>query len=102
MLKELKRIRQKDYDITIFQTPRFKEKKGFKQVYRMTVKGQSHQDCLEHIFAMFNVPDSIPTDYKGRFITTGDIVYIDEGLRGQCYYQLQTGGWTEINRVHIR
>jgi hypothetical protein len=102
MLKELTKIRKKEYDVTIFQTPQYRQRKGYKQVYRLNIKEDTHEDCLHSIFKKFNVPDRMPSDYTGRFITTGDIVFIDEGLRGQTYYQLQTGGWQEINRILIR
>ncbi|PWW30197.1 YodL-like protein [Cytobacillus oceanisediminis] len=102
MLKELTRIRRKEYDVTIFQTPEFREKKGFQQVYRLNVEGSTHEECLDSVFRRFNVPDRIPIDFNGRFISTGDILYIDEGRRGQFYYQLKPGGWEEINRIHIR
>ena len=102
MLKELTKVRKKEYDVTIFQTPQYRERKGYKQVYRFNIKGNSHNDCLHKVFTKFNVPDRMPSDYNGRFITTGDIVFIDEDLKGQYYYQLQTGGWKEINRIHIR
>ncbi|GLB61161.1 YodL domain-containing protein [Cytobacillus sp. NCCP-133] len=102
MLKELTRIRRKEYDVTIFQTPKFRDKKGFQQVYRLNVEGSTHEECLDNVFRRFNVPDRIPFDFTGRFISTGDILYIDEGRRGQYYYQLKPGGWEEINRIHIR
>ncbi|WP_026585230.1 YodL domain-containing protein [Bacillus sp. J33] len=102
MLKELTRIRRKEYDVTIFQTPGFREKKGFQQVYRLNVEGSTHEECLDSVFRRFNVLDRIPVDFNGRFISTGDILYIDEGRRGQYYYQLKPGGWEEINRIHIR
>lgn len=102
MLKELTRIKRKEYDVTIFQTPNFREKKGYQQVYRLHVEGTNHEECLHSVFRRFNVPDRIPADFNGRFISTGDILYIDEGRRGQFYYQLKPGGWEEINRIHIR
>ncbi|MBT2690231.1 hypothetical protein J7I93_18840 [Bacillus sp. ISL-47] len=102
MLKELTRIRRKEYDVTIFQTPKFRETKGFQQVYRLNVEGLTHEECLDNVFRRFNVPDRIPVDFSGRFISTGDILFIDEGRRGQYYYQLKPGGWEEINRIHIR
>ncbi|MFC4322205.1 YodL domain-containing protein [Litchfieldia salsa] len=92
----------KEYDITLFQAPSFHQRKGYRAIYRLTIKAESHKDCLQTVFSKFNVPDRIPSDFKGRFIATGDIIYIDEGLRGQNYYQLQPGGWNLINRIHIR
>lgn len=102
MSKLLTKIRVKEYDATIFQTPSFRERKGYKPVYRISVQAESHADCLDKVFGKFNVPDRIPFDFSGRFISTGDIIYIDEGLRGQHYYQLLPGGWKKINRILIR
>ncbi|MBG9448989.1 hypothetical protein ABE67_06595 [Cytobacillus firmus] len=102
MLKELTRIKRREYDVTIFQTPEFRGKKGFQQVYRLNVEALTHDECLESVFRKFNVHDRIPGDFDGRFISTGDILYIDEGRRGQFYYQLKPGGWEEVNRIHIR
>lgn len=102
VLKELSRIRRKIYDVTIFQTPEFRQSKGYRQVYRTEVEGGSHTECLENVFKKFNIKDCIPNDYVGRFISTGDIVFIDEGRFGQFYYQLKPGGWENINRIHIR
>jgi hypothetical protein len=102
VLKELYRIKKKIYDVTIFQTPEFRQKKGFQQVYRMEIEGGTHQECLNNVFKQFNVSDCIPNDYPGRFIGTGDIVYIDEGRQGQYYYQLKPGGWININRIQVR
>lgn len=102
MLKELTRIRRKAFDVTIFQTPVFRQKKGYKEVYRIGIEGTTHEECLYNVFRKFNVPDIMPGDYEGRFIGTGDIVFIDEGRLGQYYYQLKPGGWENISRVHIR
>ncbi|MBP2241222.1 hypothetical protein J2Z40_001784 [Cytobacillus eiseniae] len=102
MLKEMSRVKKKVYDVTIFQTPEFRQSKGFRQVYRLSIEGVDHEECLYSVFAMFNVHDLIPNDFSGRFITTGDILFIDEGRRGQYYYQLKPGGWNMINRLKIR
>jgi hypothetical protein len=102
MLKELTRKRKKRFDVTLYQTPEFRQMKGFKEVYRMNVEESNHTDCLENMFKLFNVSDRIPNDYCGRYVGTGDIVLIDEGRSGQHYYQLQPGGWMKINRIHIR
>ncbi|PLR78377.1 hypothetical protein CU633_05175 [Bacillus sp. V3-13] len=102
MLKELTGRRKKNYDITVFQTPQFRQDRGYTQVYRLAIKAEGHQDCFEKVFKLFNVPDTIPADYKGRFMSTGDIILIDEGLRGHHYYQLKAGGWTKINRIQVR
>jgi hypothetical protein len=101
MLRERIRTRKKTYDVTIFQTPRFRQKKGYVQVYRLQVEGTSHDECLGSVFSRFNVHDLIPTDFQGRFIGTGDILYIDEGRKGQYYYQLKPGGWESVNRIHV-
>ena len=87
------------YDITIFQTPRQRENKGHKQVYGTTVQAGSREECLQEAFKRFNVTDRIPVNYKGRFLSTGDIILIDEGRGGQYYYQLKPGGWQPINRI---
>ncbi|KAB2333547.1 YodL domain-containing protein [Bacillus mesophilum] len=102
MLKELAKTRKKQFDVTIFQTPMFNQKKGYKQVYRIMVESIDHDECLGSVFKTFNVLDRLPADFRGRYISTGDILNIDEGRRGQRYYQLQPGGWQEINRIHIR
>jgi hypothetical protein len=101
MLKELIRTKRRDFDVTIFQTPAFRQKKGYQQVYRLQVEGTSHDDCLYEVFAIFNVPDRMPKDFQGRFISTGDILYIDDGRKGQFYYQLKPGGWEKINRIRV-
>ncbi|MBM7692520.1 hypothetical protein JOC77_001950 [Peribacillus deserti] len=92
---------RKKYDITIFQTPLFGENKGYRQVYRLTIGGHSHQDVIKRVFSTFNVLDRLPKDFKARYIFTGDIILIDEGLRGMSYYQLQSGGWVKINRMQV-
>lgn len=101
MLMEFIRTRKKEYDVTIFQTPTFRQKKGYEQVYRLQVEGMSHDDCLSDVFSRFNILDRIPNDFEGRFIGTGDILFIDEGRKGQFYYQLKPGGWERVNRIHI-
>lgn len=83
-------------DITIFQTPFFGEETGYEKVYQTTIKAFNHKDALEKMFRMFNVPDLIPRDYEARFISTGDILLIDEGRKGQTYYRLQPGRWEKI------
>ncbi|MEQ2529676.1 hypothetical protein EKG37_12190 [Robertmurraya yapensis] len=102
MIYELSRVKKKTYDVTIFQTPEFRQTKGYKKVYRIEIEGNTHDECLENVFRQFNITDCIPADYEGRFICTGDIVFIDEGRLGQTYYKLVPGGWTPINRIHIR
>lgn len=90
------------YDITIFQTQKYGEEKGYEQVYRLNIEAPGHSEALHHIFCMFNVTDRVPDDYKARFISTGDILLIDEVKRGQSYYKLLSGGWKKINRIHLR
>jgi len=102
MLRELTRLKKKEYDVTIFQTPEFRQRKGYKQVYRLKIEAADHDECLYSVFSTFNVNDRIPGDFNGRYMGTGDILFIDEGRGGQYYYQLKPGGWEPINRVHIR
>ena len=101
MLLEFIRTRKKTYDVTIFQTPVFRQKKGYQQVYRLQVEGISHSECLDEVFSQFNIKELLPNDFSGRFIGTGDILFIDEGRKGQYYYQLKPGGWEKINRIHV-
>jgi len=102
MIKAITRRASIQYDVTIFQTPKYRESKGYKQVYRTFVHACNHKNCLEKTFSLFNVTDRIPSNYKGRFLSTGDIVLIDEGRVGQHYYPLKPGGWQPINRINIR
>ncbi|WP_160721137.1 YodL domain-containing protein [Bacillus sp. USDA818B3_A] len=90
------------YDVTIFQTPKYREHRGYKEVYRTTIPASSRQHCLLETFSRFNVTDRIPADYNGRFMSTGDIILIDEGRGGQHYFQLKSGGWETVNRINIR
>jgi hypothetical protein len=102
MIRAITRKASIQYDVTIFQTPKYREKKGYRQVYRTSIFANNREDCLEETFSRFNVTDRIPTNYQGRFLSTGDIILIDEGRGGQYYYQLQPGGWQPISRIHIR
>ena len=88
--------------MTIFQTPKYREYRGYREVYRTTITAINHNYCLEETFSLFNVTDSIPVNFEGRFLSTGDIILIDEGRDGQHYYQLKTGGWFPINRILMR
>ncbi|OAS86124.1 MULTISPECIES: YodL domain-containing protein [Metabacillus] len=90
------------YDITIFQTPKFGDKKGYEAVYRCFLEGNRHNDVLEKAFQTFNVADRMPPDYQARYVCTGDILLIDEGKKGQFYYKLHPEGWKQINRIHVR
>jgi len=91
-----------EYDVTIFQTPNYRDEKGYRAVYRLLVEAKNHEQALYENFRTFNIPDAMPDDYDARYLGTGDIVLIDEGKRGQTYYQLQPGGWVKINRIHVR
>jgi len=101
MIKMLTKRNCTQYDVTIFQAPKQREKKGHKPVYRTTIPANNREHCLRETFSRFNVSDRIPENYKGRFLTTGDILLIDEGRGGQYYYQLQIGGWFPINRINL-
>ncbi|WP_240338373.1 YodL domain-containing protein [Peribacillus alkalitolerans] len=89
------------FDITIFQTNAYGQKRGYQQVYRLNVEADSHTEAIEAVFGKFNVADRIPKDYQARYITTGDIVLIDEGIKGKTYYKLCIGGWKIIHRLHV-
>jgi hypothetical protein len=104
MVSALLKLKSKvtEFDVTIFQTPHFGETKGYKPVYRYIVSAKNHADALNKTFRTFNIPDTIPNDYEARYIGTGDIVLIDEGKKGQSYYQLQPGGWKKVHRIHVR
>ncbi|AWM17308.1 shape determination protein YodL [Bacillus inaquosorum] len=90
------------YDVTIFQTPRFGEKKGYRPVYRTELNGSDHQDVLKRAFSLFNVFDTVPSDYDARFMATGDVILIDEGRKGKTYYKLLPAGWRKINRLIVQ
>ncbi|MGM0827976.1 MAG: YodL domain-containing protein [Bacillota bacterium] len=89
------------YDMTIFQTPKYGEDKGYEKVYRISVEANNHEEALYKTFRTFNVPDLVPKDYQGRYIATRDIIFIDEGRRGHYYYRLQPNGWKRVNRILI-
>jgi hypothetical protein len=101
MIRVLTKKGSNQYDVTIFQTPRYRENKGHKAVYRITIPAADREGCLRETFSRFNVTDRLPVNYKGRFLTTGDIILIDEGRGGQYYYQLKPGGWVPINRIQL-
>ncbi|AGK54384.1 YodL domain-containing protein [Bacillus sp. 1NLA3E] len=102
MLKELVGKRKKRFDVTLYQTPVFSQKKGYQEVYRLPVEENNHKECLDNVFKVFNISDCIPNDYGGRYVGTGDIISIEEGRNGQSFYQLQSGGWMKINRIRLR
>ncbi|WP_312472597.1 YodL domain-containing protein [Neobacillus sp.] len=99
MIKVLTKRASIPYDVTIFQTPKYREHKGHKEVYRTTIPANNREQCLQETFSRFNVTDRIPANYNGRFLSTGDIILIDEGRGGQYYFQLKPGGWFPINRI---
>lgn len=101
LFKKAKMVK-KDYDVTVMQTPRFGQKKGYRQVYRLKVRASNHEEVVKEVYRRFNVSDLIPNDYEARFIGTGDIIFIDEARKGMTYYRLSLGGWSKINRVHVR
>ncbi|MBM6619389.1 hypothetical protein [Bacillus suaedaesalsae] len=90
------------YDITIMQTPKIGQKKGYRQVFRYDVVASNHDEAIYEVFRTFNVKDLMPKDTPARFIRTWDILYFDEGLNGVTYYQLQPEGWKKIRRIHVR
>ncbi|KXG09402.1 hypothetical protein AT864_02356 [Anoxybacillus sp. P3H1B] len=101
LVKKMLKSRQ-IYDATLLQTPRYGQVKGYEPVYRLTVNATTHDEALAMIYRMFNVADLLPKDYKARYVSTGDVVLIDEGTYGKTYYKLCAEGWKKINRVHIR
>ncbi|QFT89251.1 hypothetical protein FIU87_11380 [Bacillus sp. THAF10] len=101
-LKRMMKLGTGEYDVTIMQTPNYGESKGYAPIFRLTMEGSSHLEAVERVYRKFNVTDSIPKDYPGRFIATGDIIMIDEGTLGISYYRLEFGGWKRINRVVVR
>ncbi|MEH7093328.1 YodL domain-containing protein [Neobacillus vireti] len=102
MIKMLTKKTSILYDVTIFQTPKYREHRGYKEVHRTIITANCRKQCLDEAFSRFNVTDRIPNNYKGRFMATGDIILIDEGRSGQFYYQLKPGGWVPVNRINIR
>lgn len=57
-----------DYDVTIFQTLKVGEKKGYRPVYRITVRGKNHQDVHDHVFRLFNIAELYRQKSLGRGI----------------------------------
>ncbi len=92
----------KSYDITLLQTPKIGEKKGYKQVYRLFIEALSREAAIYEVFRIFNVKELMPRNSEARYIRTWDIIFFDEGLGGKIYYQLQPEGWIEINRALIK
>ncbi|MED4073447.1 hypothetical protein [Priestia endophytica] len=84
------------YEITIMQTPNPGDRNGYRQVYKMSLKGHSHSDVISQVFRNFNVSDRLPKDFHARYVGTRDIILIDEGTRGKYYYKLLSGGWKPV------
>ncbi|MBR2516753.1 hypothetical protein [Geobacillus sp.] len=91
-------LAKRAYEAVIFQTPRFGETKGYRQVCRLTVTAADHHEALSILYRMFNVADLIPKNCQARFMGTGDIVLIDEGRKGQTYYRLCPDDWKRVER----
>lgn len=87
------------YRLTIYQTPAYGDVNGHQPVYETKIGGRTHLDVLEKAFSTFNVHDTVPNDYNARFMTTGDIVVIDDRKKGKCYYQLFPTGWKRSERL---
>jgi hypothetical protein len=64
MIKVLTKRACVKYDVTIFQTPKYRENKGYKAVYRTHIPANNRENCLEVTFSCFNVTDRIPENYK--------------------------------------
>ncbi|WP_456279106.1 hypothetical protein [Bacillus sp. AK128] len=90
------------YDVTLLQTPRIGQKKGYRSVYRLNVHAGNHHEAMYEVFKTFNVKELMPQGTEARYIRTGDILYFDEGRDGMTYYQLKPEGWRKIGRVHVR
>ena len=94
-------LRRSEYEIAIFQTEHPREKKGYKQVYQGYIDGENHTEVINKLFRKFNIRDLIPENYKGRTISSGDIIMIGDNNEKKSYYQLQSGGWAVVNRIHV-
>jgi hypothetical protein len=99
-MNKMLKAKQK-YNITLFQTPKFGQTKGYQQVYHLSIDASDHEEALAMVYKMFNVQDLMPKDYHARFLSTGDILLIDKGGRGQSCYKLCPGGWKKVSRIHI-
>ena len=94
-------LRKKDYEVGLFQTEHPRDRKGYRIVYRGIINGEDHFDVVSKVFKMFNIKDLIPKDYQGRTVMSGDIIMIVDHYERKRYYQLQSGGWAEVNRLHV-
>jgi hypothetical protein len=63
-------------------------------VYKGTIveSGRSNEEMLEELFETFNI--NHPNDYKGRSISTGDII-----LLGTVAYYCDSFGWQKIDLI---
>ena len=75
-------LRRREYEIAIFQTEHPREKKGYKLVYQGQIDGDNHMDVINKLFRTFNIRDLIPASYKGRTISSGDIIMIGSSMGG--------------------
>lgn len=94
-------LRKREYEIAIFQTEHPRDQKGYKKVYQGQMNGENHNDVISQVFRNFNIRDLIPKTYQGRTISSGDIVMIVDRYEKKSYYKLQSGGWAEVNRLHV-
>ena len=95
-------VEVKAFDVTVFQTPKYGQKRGYRPVYRNEIEGEDHYDVMYKVFRILNVKELLPENYNARYMATGDIVFIDEGMNGHYYYQLKPGGFFPIHRMYIR
>ncbi|MTH52014.1 hypothetical protein GKZ89_01240 [Bacillus mangrovi] len=89
-------------EVTVFQSPEFREMKGYKPVCTLQLEAKDHYSVLEKTFRMFSVQDTFPENCSARFIRTGDIVSVSEEHKELAYYRLHSGGWKKISRIHVR
>ncbi|QPC46607.1 YodL domain-containing protein [Mangrovibacillus cuniculi] len=101
LVKKQFSLKESDFDVTVFQSPRYGVRSDYRQVYRGVMTSSSSEDVLETIYRRLNVKDTLPSKYNGRYINLGDIVFIDKGLEGHEYYQLQHEGWEKIPRLRL-
>ncbi len=92
--KKLAKIRS--FDVTIFQTPNYGMSTGYEEVARLTIYAESKSKAIDKVYQMCNVSDLLPKDYRARFMTTGDVVILDEGWLGKTQYKLCADGWRKM------
>ncbi|WP_170007113.1 hypothetical protein [Bacillus fonticola] len=90
-----------DFQLTLFQTPRYGLKRGYKIVFRQSFQGKTHEDVMYQLFQLLNVRERMPEDYSARFVGTGDIVSVERGSHSPIYYELKPGGWKEVRRLRV-